>query len=119
MIHFDFNGYAFDVFEDNGGGVHLFVFSDCHRATLLYCHSNYEYLDPGAIVNDIRGLFDVDEDDLLAWDGGMPLSKACDFYQECMLDPISYDLVATERYIDLAGMGSSALRCFGFYGGGK
>lgn len=54
----------FEVFEDNGGGLHFFVFDDDNEC--IYGHSGYE-LNPGQLSEDIVAL--RKGEDPLLWDG--------------------------------------------------
>jgi hypothetical protein len=52
------------VIEDNGGGLHLFVFDDQDR--VIFAHSGYEY-NPGQLSQDLDAL--DTGDDTSDWDG--------------------------------------------------
>lgn len=45
----------YNAVEDNGGGLHLFVFADASRESCIYAHSGYEEI-PGQLSEDIGAL---------------------------------------------------------------
>ena len=58
------NAYSYEVIEDNGGGLHLFVFDNDKP---IFAFSDFEYQDPAALVNCINGL--EQGDDPADWEG--------------------------------------------------
>lgn len=54
----------FEVVEDNGGGLTLFVFGEDGR--VIYAHTGYEYIK-GQLREDLENL--ADGDDPTSWDG--------------------------------------------------
>lgn len=55
----------YQVIEDNGGGLHLYVFSG---AKCVWAHTGYEY-SPGNLVADLDAL-ESGDDPRRDWDGG-------------------------------------------------
>jgi len=97
----------FEVYEDNGGGLYLFVFDDDDE--IVFAHEGYEYV-PGQLRMDIIALLEgKDTDD---WDGHN--QDLADNYQDKFKDFDGYglELIATEDEVWQNDMGAAAQREF-------
>lgn len=102
---------TYTVIEDNGGGLHLYVWQDDQ---VVYGHSGYEH-NPGQLTNDLREL-DFGSD-VETWDGNEDDPQAeWDYWTPEMQRNGGYQIVARgkngERSIYADRMGAAARKEF-------
>ncbi len=113
------NNFRYEVFEDNGGGIAMFVLDA--EGTPVWGHSGYEYM-PENLKRDITELEETDSVD--GWDGngmydgifftewGDGIQDLQDMYDE-LSDSEWVDLVADSDGIYPGNMGTAAKAAFG------
>jgi len=101
--------YNYKVFEDNGGGLYLFVFGDDNK--VIYVHAGYEYSE-GQLAEDITALkYGSDPKD---WDGNEEDPQACwDSLDDESYRNGGWKIVADNDGIYPGVMGRAAQREFG------
>ena len=94
--------YKYKVFEDNGGGLHLFVLGK--NGVPIYVHTCYECVH-GQLRQDLSAL--AAGDDPMTWDGN-ELDEVPELYDE-LCEDWSTDLVADQDGVYLEGAGYNAI----------
>lgn len=101
--------YNYKVIEDNGGGLHLFVFGSKNK--VIYAHAGYEYT-PGQLTEDIIAL--NDGSDPREYDGNEEDPQACwDSLDDESYRNGGWKIVADNDGIYHGVMGRAAQREFG------
>lgn len=95
------------VIEDNGGGLHLVVFSQDGKVE--YLHSGYEYGTTGRLLEDLEIL--KQSGNTNGWDGNAENPQA--EYDEMTSCECGWEVVADNYGIYINVMGSAALLEFG------
>lgn len=92
---------TYQAIEDNGGGLHLFVWDATDK--LIYQHSGYEY-NPGQLSQDIAAL---KTGTTAGWEGN-EIDEYPALYQEILDTEFGYEVVADHNGMYPDRMGAAA-----------
>lgn len=96
----------FEVIEDNGGGLHLYIFD--HNGRVTHAFHNWEYQKPGCLAENVAFLRAGGQVD--AWDNNDPHPQAD--YDTLTSYPYGYQIVADHAGTYPARMGRAAMLGF-------
>jgi hypothetical protein len=102
---------AYKYFEDNGGGLHLFVFRDGEVVDGI---TNLEYCQRGE-WHEVKAELDEDAVEAVhSWDGHMRDNDidAAEMYAEMRASDYGYDLVCDNGNLHIERMGAAARKYF-------